>query len=262
MIGYIGAILVGLTLGLMGGGGSIITVPLLVYVVSLNPVTATAYSLFVVGTTSLIGSVKNVQQKQVDFKAAVAFAVPAFIAVFLTRKFLMPALPNVLFSIGGFEVTRHIFIMVFFALVMMLASLSMIKNFNFAKKDDTDRSFNPPMIILQAIVLGVITGIVGAGGGFLIVPALVLLVHLPMKRAVATSLLVVAVNSLIGFLGDLETLQINWKFLLTFNAFAIAGIFVGIYLNKFIDGKKLKKGFGWFVMFIGLYIVTKELSVF
>ncbi|GLB51513.1 UPF0721 transmembrane protein [Neptunitalea chrysea] len=261
MIGYIGAIIVGLTLGLMGGGGSIITVPLLVYVVALSPITATAYSLFVVGTTSLVGSVRNIQQKQVDFKAAVAFAVPAFISVFLTRKYLMPALPDVLFSLGSFQVTRHVFIMVFFAIVMMLASLSMIKNFNFSKNNDADRTFNPPIIILQAIVLGVVTGIVGAGGGFLIVPALVLLVHIPMKRAVATSLLVVAVNSLVGFLGDLETITIDWAFLLAFNAFAIGGIFIGISLNKIVDGKKLKKGFGWFVMVIGIYIVAKELSI-
>lgn len=258
MLGYLGAIFVGITLGLIGGGGSIITVPLLVYVMGLNPVTATAYSLFVVGTSSLVGSVKNMQQKQVDFKAAVAFAVPAFIAVFITRKFIVPTIPEEIFSLAGFQVTKHIFIMVFFAIIMLLASVSMIKNFKF-DNGEKDRAFNPPVIISQAIALGVVTGIVGAGGGFLIVPALVLLVHIPMKRAVATSLLIIAVNSLIGFLGDLGGVAINWSFLLTFSACAVGGIFLGIYLNKFIDGKKLKKSFGWFVFVMGLYIVIKEL---
>ncbi|SFU29688.1 hypothetical protein SAMN05216480_101505 [Pustulibacterium marinum] len=258
MLGYLGAILVGITLGLIGGGGSIITVPLLVYVMGLNPVVATAYSLFVVGVSSLVGAIKNIQKKQVDFKAAIAFAVPAFISVFLTRKFIVPAIPEIIFSVGSFTVTKHIFIMVFFAVIMILASVSMIKNFQF-ETGEKDREFNPPIIILQAIVLGLVTGIVGAGGGFLIVPALVLLVHIPMKRAVATSLLIIAVNSLIGFLGDLGEMTIDWTFLLTFTACSIGGIFLGIYLNKFIDGKKLKKSFGWFVLLMGAYIVAKEL---
>lgn len=259
MLGYLGAVLIGVTLGLIGGGGSIITVPLLVYVMSLNPVTATAYSLFVVGTSSLVGSVKNIRKKQVDFKAAVAFAVPALVMVFVTRKFIVPAIPEAFFTIGSFTLTKHLFIMLFFAVIMILASASMIRNFNFKEEGDVDRQFNPVVIIAQAIALGLVTGIVGAGGGFLIVPALVLLVHVPMKRAVATSLLIIAVNSLIGFLGDLETTVIHWGFLLTFTACSIGGIFLGIYLNKFVNGQKLKKGFGWFILIMGVYIVTREL---
>lgn len=259
MLGYFGAVLIGVTLGLIGGGGSIITVPLLVYVMSLNPVTATAYSLFVVGTSSLVGSVKNIRMRQVDFKAVLAFALPALVVVYFTRKFVVPAIPDVFFTLGNFVLTKHLFIMLFFALIMILASISMIRNFNFKEEKDEDRHFNPVIIILQAIALGLVTGIVGAGGGFLIVPALVLLVRVPMKRAVATSLLIIAINSLIGFLGDVQTTVIDWRFLITFTACAVIGIFLGIYLNRFFNGQKLKKGFGWFILVMGIYIISKEL---
>ena len=121
--------------------------------------------------------------------------------------------------------------------------------------------YNYPLIMVEGFVVGVITGIVGAGGGFLIIPALVLLAKLPMKRAVATSLFIIAIKSLIGFIGDIQNLDIDWTFLLSFTAVSIIGIFIGIWLNRFIDGKKLKKAFGWFVLVMGFYIIYKELVV-
>ncbi|CAG5084710.1 sulfite exporter TauE/SafE family protein [Parvicella tangerina] len=258
IIGYFGALLIGIVLGLIGGGGSILTVPILVYVLTVDPVTATAYSLFVVGTSALIGAIRNAQKGMVDFKTGIIFAIPAFIAVYLTRKFLVPAIPDDLFTVGTFEVTKNVAIMVFFAIVMLVASVSMIKG----RKDDGDEDkeieYNYPMIVVEGLVVGVLTGIVGAGGGFLIIPALVLLAKLPMKKAVATSLMIIAIKSLIGFLGDISNVEIDWTFLLSFTALSAVGIFVGIYLNKFIDGKKLKKGFGYFVLIMGVYIVLKE----
>ena len=156
--------------------------------------------------------------------------------------------------------TRDIAIMLFFAMVMLLASVSMIRN----KREETDEqseiSYNYPLIVVEGLVVGVLTGIVGAGGGFLIIPALVLLAKLPMKKAVATSLFIIAIKSLIGFIGDVENLEIDWYFLLSFTAISVVGIFLGIYFNKFIEGKKLKKGFGWFVLIMGVYIIYKELS--
>lgn len=258
ILGYFGALLVGLVLGLIGGGGSILTVPILVYLLHINPVTATAYSLFVVGSSALVGAIKNIQKGLVNFKTAIVFAIPAFIAVYITRKFLVPAIPDVLFSIGDFEVTKDIAIMVFFAIIMLLASISMIRGRK-EQSEETEISYNYPLIIVEGFVVGILTGIVGAGGGFLIIPALVLLAKLPMKKAVATSLLIIAVKSLVGFIGDMEMLEIDWQFLLTFTAFSIAGIFVGVWLNKFIDGKKLKKGFGYFVLIMAIYILLKEL---
>ena len=260
IIGFAAAILIGISLGLIGGGGSILTVPVLVYILGVNPVLATAYSLFVVGSTSLVGAATYMRKGLVNYKTALVFAVPSFIAVFLTRKFLVPALPDPLFTVGEAIITKNIGIMVFFALIMLAASYSMI----FAKKcvdcdEDEPVAFNFPMIALEGSVVGVITGIVGAGGGFLIIPALVLLAKLPMKMAVGTSLLIIAAKSLIGFLGDLSTQTIDWQMLLIFTGLSIVGIFIGSALSKKINEKVLKTGFGWFVLIMGIYIITKEL---
>lgn len=260
IIGFAAAIVIGISLGLIGGGGSILTVPVLVYILGVNPVLATAYSLFVVGSTSLVGAATYMKKGLVNYKTALVFAIPSFIAVFLTRKFLVPALPDPLFTLGEAIITKNIGIMIFFALIMLAASYSMI----FAKKcvdcdEDEPIVFNFPMIALEGSVVGVITGIVGAGGGFLIIPALVLLAKLPMKMAVGTSLLIIAAKSLIGFLGDLSTQAIDWQLLLIFTALSIVGIFIGSALSKKINEKVLKTGFGWFVLIMGIYIITKEL---
>jgi uncharacterized membrane protein YfcA len=259
LLGYVGALVIGIVLGLIGGGGSILTVPVLVYLLSINPVTATAYSLFIVGASSLVGAINNMKKKLVDFRTATVFAIPAFIAVYSTRKFLVPAIPEHLFSLWGFEVTKNIGIMLFFALIMVVASISMIKENGKGELQEVKVKYNYPLIIIEGIVVGMLTGIVGAGGGFLIIPALVLLAKLPMKKAVATSLLIIAAKSLIGFIGDVQNLEIDWMFLLIFTGLSVAGIFFGGYLNKFIDGGKLKKGFGWFVLVMGIYIIWEEL---
>ena len=260
IIGFASAILIGVSLGLIGGGGSILTVPVLVYILGVNPVLATAYSLFVVGSTSLVGAATYMKKGLVNYKTALVFAIPSFIAVFLTRKFLVPALPDPLFTVGEAIITKNIGIMVFFALIMLAASYSMIT----AKKcvdcdEDEPVVFNFPMIALEGSVVGVITGIVGAGGGFLIIPALVLLAKLPMKMAVGTSLVIIAAKSLIGFLGDLSTQTIDWPLLIMFTGLSIVGIFIGSALSKKINERALKTGFGWFVLAMGIYIITKEL---
>jgi hypothetical protein len=260
IIGFSAAILIGVSLGLIGGGGSILTVPVLVYILGVDPVLATAYSLFVVGSTSLVGAGTYMKKGLVNYKTALVFAIPSFIAVFLTRKFLVPALPDPLFTVGEAIITKNIGIMVFFALIMLAASFSMIKG----KKggdaaDEEEVKFNFPIIALEGSVVGVITGIVGAGGGFLIRPALVLLAKLPMKMAVGTSLLIIAAKSLIGFLGDLSSQTIDWQMLLIFTSLSIVGIFIGSALSKKINEKILKTGFGWFVLVMGIYIITKEL---
>lgn len=261
ILGYLGAVIVGLVLGLIGGGGSILTVPILVYLIGLNPITATAYSLFVVGVTSLIGAYQNFKKGLVDIKTAIIFSIPAFIAVYLTRRFLVPMIPDVVFSIGDYDITNSIFIMVFFALIMLLASLSMIKDRKEISTDTTniEIKYNYPLIGLEGIGVGVLTGIVGAGGGFLIIPALVLLAELPMKTAVGTSLFIIAIKSLIGFLGDATNLEIDWNFLIIFTILSIIGIIIGVWMSKFISGKKLKKGFGYFTLIMALYILYKEL---
>jgi uncharacterized protein len=262
ILGFAAATLIGISLGLIGGGGSILTVPVLVYLLGIDPVLSTAYSLFIVGSTSLVGAIQYMQKKLISYKAAIVFAVPSFTAVFLTRKFLVPAIPDPIFSSDAFEISKSIGIMVFFALIMLAASYSMIKDKKKSNGKDDENAplkFNFPMIALEGGVVGVLTGIVGAGGGFLIIPALVLLAKLPMKMAVGSSLLIIAAKSLIGFLGDLGTQEIEWSFLMLFTSLSIMGIFVGTWLSKFIPGNKLKKGFGWFVVLMAIYILMKEL---
>jgi uncharacterized membrane protein YfcA len=259
IFGFLGALLIGVVLGLIGGGGSILTVPILVYVLSVDPVTATAYSLFVVGVSALVGAIRNAQKGMVDFRTGIVFAIPAFISVFLTRKYVIPAIPDELFTVGDFTLTKNIGIMIFFAVIMLIAAYFMIKGRKDEGEEEQEVKYNYPMIVIEGVVVGFLTGIVGAGGGFLIIPALVLLARLSMKKAVATSLMIIAIKSLIGFLGDIQNIEIDWTFLGLFTAVSVVGIFLGIYLNKFIDGKKLKKGFGWFVLIMGVYIVLKEL---
>lgn len=254
--GYLGALVIGLFLGLTGGGGSILTVPVLVYLLGINPVTATAYSLFIVGTTSAFGTIQNYRKGFVDVKTGLKFALPSLTAIYLTRKLIVPKIPEILFSIGEITITKNLFIMILFAIVMLMAALSMIQN---KKSEKSAIPPNPAITIIQIFMVGVVIGLVGAGGGFLIIPALVYLARLPMKKAVGTSIFIIAINSLIGFTGDIGNIAIDWRFLFIFSFISILGIFAGIYLNKFINEKNLKKGFGWFVLTMSILILTKEL---
>ncbi len=259
ILGYISASLIGISLGLIGGGGSILTVPVLVYMMGIAPVAATAYSLFIVGFSSLIGAGKYSKMKLVSYKTAVVFGIPSLIAVFLTRKFLVPAIPETLFSVGNFVFTKGIALMVLFAILMILASISMIRGRKEVEEAAVQQKFNYPLIILEGLLVGTLTGLVGAGGGFLIIPALVVLSKLPMKMAVGTSLLIIAIKSMIGFLGDVSNMEIDWTFLLIFTLIAVVGIFIGSYLSKYISSTKLKPAFGWFVLVMGIYILAKEI---
>lgn len=257
-LGYVGALFIGLVLGLTGGGGSILTVPILVYIMGFSPVTATAYSLFIVGTTAAFGTIQNYKNGIVNLKMAVLFAIPSLIAVFITRKFIVPAIPEIIFKNEFVEITKNTLVMVLFAVVMLSAALSMLK-VKSVIVDPSFRNTNPIIIVTKIFLIGILIGLVGAGGGFIIIPVLVFMVRLPMKQAIGTSLLIIAINSLIGFTGDIENLSIDWSFLLEFTLIAVIGIFLGIYFTKFIKENQLKKGFGWFVLVMSIFIFIKEL---
>lgn len=262
IIGYFLSLVIGVTLGLIGGGGSILTVPVLVYILAKDPILATAYSLFIVGASSSIGAIQKFRQGLVDVKTGVIFALPSLIAVYLTRMYVVPAIPDPISSVGGLLITKNMGIMLLFAIIMVLASVSMIRGRKevIGQSASEKVSLNYPMVAVEGLVVGFLTGLVGAGGGFLIIPALVLLANLPMKTAVGTSLMIIGVKSLIGFIGDVNSGQpIVWSFLLGFTAFTVIGIFVGSYLSHYIPGHKLKKGFGWFVLVMAIYILLKEL---
>lgn len=260
-LAYVFATLIGISLGLIGAGGSILTVPVLVYLAGVEPILSTAYSLFVVGSTALVGGIKNALKSRVDFKTAFIFGVPSIMAVYATRFWILPSIPEQINLTDSIFFTKGLGIILLFATLMILTSVSMIRS----KKNEIENIENPQtshnygFILFEGIGVGVLTGLVGAGGGFLIIPALVLFAGLKMKLAVGTSLFIIAAKSLIGFTGDIQIgTLIDWNFLLTFTGFSIAGIFAGIWLSKFIDGKKLKKGFGWFVLIMGIYIIIKE----
>ena len=260
IIGYIASILIGISLGLIGGGGSILTVPVLVYLFHVDPVQATAYSLFIVGASSLVGAWPKYKQGFVNLKTAIIFGIPSIAAVFATRKFIVPAIPNELGEFAGIAITKSLLMMMLFAVLMVAASFSMIRSrSNKETVTEGEQKFNYPLILIEGALVGLLTGLVGAGGGFLIIPALVMLSKLPMKQAVGTSLLIIAAKSLIGFTGDLGNRTMDWTLLLTVTALAIAGIFIGDKLSKRIDGNKLKTGFGWFVLVMGLYIIAQQL---
>ncbi|MBC7522848.1 MAG: sulfite exporter TauE/SafE family protein [Flavobacterium sp.] len=259
ILGYFLAILVGISLGLVGSGGSILSVPILVYILKVEPVLATAYSLFIVGTTALVGGIQKAIQKLVDFKKVILFGVPTVIAVFITRMLIIPIIPNIIKLSATFSVSKSVLIMVIFANVMLFASIKMIRPMKPVIIND-NLKLNYPKIIFQGLLIGFVAGFVGAGGGFLIIPALLFLTKTPMKIAVGTSLFIVASQSLLGFIGDLSANQnIDWKLLITFSGLSIIGVFIGTLLSKKIPSENLKTGFGYFVLLMGLYILSKEL---
>ena len=259
VLGFIGALLMGLVLGLIGGGGSILTVPIMVYFLDVNPILATAYSLFIVGITAFVGAVRNFQNQLVDFKTGIIFAIPAFIGVYIARAYFIEMIPDEIIILSA-VLQKGTAIMIFFSLIMLLASYFMIRENNNEIKSST-LNYSKLFLSIEGLVVGILTGIVGAGGGFLIIPALVLFAKLPMKKAVATSLMIIAIKSLFGFIGDLGNVNLifDWSLLLLFTILSVIGIYFGIYLTKFIEGKSLKKGFGWFVLIMAFIILLKEI---
>jgi uncharacterized membrane protein YfcA len=264
IIGYICATLVGVSLGILGSGGSILTVPIMVYLMDVNPVTATGYSLFVVGLSSAIGGIKYVRKDLVDIKTALVFAVPSIICVFLTRTFLMPAIPNPVFSSGDFSVSKELFIMFLFAVLMIFVAFSMIRNGSYREPDELSfKNMNRLWLVFIGFGSGLLTGIVGVGGGFIIIPALVLLANVPVKMSVGTSLLIIAFNSISGFIGEVVERheKIDYKFLMIFSVLAVAGIFAGFRVALQKSPSQIRKMFGWFVLVMGIGILVKEVFI-
>lgn len=259
-LGYACAVVIGLTLGVLGSGGSILTVPVLVYLMHFSPVIATGYSLFIVGLTSLSGTISYMRKGLVDYKTAIAFALPSFVSVYIVRRFLLPLIPHVILQTNSFILTKDIFIMLVFGILMISAAVSMIRDRKYQEPEKKEIGhFNYPMILRQGFLVGAITGLVSVGGGFLIIPSLVLFANVPIRLAVGTSLLIISTNAFIGFLGDLgNDTPIDYRFLLTFCVFSIFGIIAGSNLARFIPAPKLKPLFGWFIMAMGTYIVVRE----
>ncbi|HRI78855.1 MAG TPA: sulfite exporter TauE/SafE family protein [Cyclobacteriaceae bacterium] len=257
VLGYLAAISIGLVLGLLGGGGSILSVPILVYLFHLDPVRASAYSLFIVGVTSLVGAIPKYRNQLVNLRTGILFGIPSILSIFATRKWIVPVIPDVLFTTGELVVTKRLLLLGLFAVLMLLAAIPMIRGRNNFTSDN--QRFRTFLVIVEGSLIGFLTGLVGAGGGFLIIPALVFLTGLPFKTAVGTSLFIISVNSLSGFAGDLLNYSMDWSFLLAISAMAIIGILLGNHWSKKIPADQLKKAFGWIILFMGFYILYREI---
>lgn len=256
IIGYLAAIVVGVVLGLLGGGGSILSVPILVYLFKVEPALAGAYSLFIVGVTSFAGAIPKYKQQLVHLKTGIVFGLPSIISIFITRSVIVPAIPDEIMHVGSLVITKRMLLLGVFAILMVLASIPMIRG----KRDiaSDNRRFRVVLVILEGTLIGFLTGLVGAGGGFLIIPALVFLTGLQFKTAVGTSLFIIGINSLAGFLGDAIQQQMDWPLLLSLTALAIIGILIGTNLSKKMSGIKLKMAFGWLTLAVGTYIIVRE----
>jgi uncharacterized membrane protein YfcA len=275
ILAYVLAVIIGVSLGLIGGGGSILTVPVLVYLLHIDPLMATTYSLFIVGITSLVGGAKAYSKKLIDFRAVALFGIPSILSIFIARHFLLPEIPDYLFNVGNVAITKNVMLMLLFALLMFAAAISMIRNElglpphsevkKLPKASNYFHTFNryePGLVlVVPGLLIGLLTGLLGAGGGFLIIPTLVLIIRMPMKIAVGTSLLVVAINSLFGFVFSIGITpqQFDWSLMLIFSLLAVAGIIIGSKLSDRIPGETLKKAFGWFILVMGVYILIREL---
>jgi uncharacterized membrane protein YfcA len=262
-LGYFLGFVMGMTLGLLGAGGSILTVPILVYCFQIAPLTATGYSLLIVGAIALAGAFTYFRQHLVDIRAGVTFSLPAMLAVWLTRTYLIPALPDPLIESGGFAVSKDNMILILFGLLMLASAFFMIRR---SRDAPTVEETQPPegwlrfiVLVLSSAGVGVLTGLVGAGGGFIIVPTLTVLFKLPVKMAVGTSLMVIAMNGLTGFNSDLMSgLTIDAVMLISFMAATLSGMFVGTVLNKLVDPATLCKLFALVTVVLGLFILLEQ----
>lgn len=263
LAGYISAAAIGLSLGLIGGGGSILTVPVLVYLFHVDPLPATTYSLFIVGMTSLFGSAAHLRIGNINWRVAAMFGLPSVISVTLVRAVVVPAIPATLLIVGDFILTKSLALLLLFALLMVMSATRMLQRQEHGHHplhSVTDGSHNYWGVLLKGLMVGAITGLIGAGGGFLIIPALVLMAGLPMKQAVGTSLTIIALNASVGFISSIaKTPSLDWNLLLTLSGIAAIGIIAGTALSRRVSNEKLKPAFGWFVLTVGAYIIVKEL---
>ena len=273
LLAYLASLLIGLSLGLLGGGGSILTLPVLVYLFGVGTVEATAYSLFIVGATALASIVPKARAGHVDLRTAFWFGLPSVVAVYLTRAYVMPWIPDPVWTGDGWTLSKSTGLMLLFAVLMLAAARGMIVGRKPAKAEaeaeagaDADMEEKQPLgsaaqiaiVLAEGATVGLLTGLVGAGGGFLIIPALVLVTGLEMKVAVGTSLTIIAAKSLVGFTGDLGHLDMDWTLLLSVTAVAVFGMILGTLLSKRVASGPLQKAFGWFVLAMGLFILSRE----
>lgn len=261
IVGHLLAVCIGVSLGLLGGGGSVLAVPILVYAMGINPKSAIAMSLVIVGTVSLMGAIRHWRNGNINFRTAYIFGSATMLGAFGGAK--VATLP---FVTGTLQ-------MLLFAILMLLAAGFMIWNSSKpgsqASVQERDLSLYPPVckycwlwLVSEGFGVGALTGLVGVGGGFAIVPALVLLGNIPMKQAIGTSLLIIAMNSGVGFLGYLGRVDLNWALIGSFTLAAALGTVAGTHLAQFVQAKQLQKSFGYFLLTVATFVVWQNRDAF
>lgn len=256
ILAYLSTIFIGITLGLIGGGGSILSLPILVYLFHISPKEATTYSLFIVGITAFIGAIKQYKLGNLNIESAIPFAIPSLLTLLLVRKLILPYIPSTIFKIGALNITSNMLLMILFSLLMIASAYFMIKKTN---RLETKVAPNIYKLIFIGLLVGIVTGFLGAGGGFLIIPALVYFTGISIRKAIGTSLLIIAFNSLFGFFGDItQGIKIDIHLLTYVSILAVVGLFIGTIISKKIDSSKLKPIFGWFILIMGIFVIIQE----
>jgi hypothetical protein len=255
---YIFALLIGITLGLMGSGGSILTLPVLVYIKGMPTQEGIEDSMFIVGIVALAGMIRYAFKKEVSYVLALIVVFPSLLTVYLTRKYFLPLIPETLLSFSGWSLSKNMLLMGIFALVMITAAWMMLRNSS-TNHITVHTSLKQKLLaVISGSFVGVITGLVGAGGGFLIVPSLVNGLGIDMRKAVGTSLFIIFINTWWGFFSDGVRANTDWNYLLIFSGIAIAGMLLGVWISGKMNAAALKKGFGYFIIVMGLFILVKE----
>jgi uncharacterized protein len=250
---------IGLSLGLIGAGGSILTIPAFVYILRIDPLTSAVYSMFVVGACSLVGGIRSLYSRLVDLRVAALFGIASILGVLASRRAIFPLIPDPFVSFAGLRFSKSIVFMLCLSLLMFMAAVRILRPSREAPhKNLQPGDRKPGRLVLQGLVVGLITGLLGIGGGFLIVPALHLWARLPMKNAIGTTLLIIAVNSLFSFLNSYATVAIDWGLLAQFCMGSTLGILIGSLIGERVSGNGLRRIFGWFVLGISFFIVFKQ----
>lgn len=255
LVGYIAALIVGVLMGLIGGGGSILTVPILVYLFGIEPLIATSYSLFIVGITSFAGVLVKIKEKQVDFKMALLFGIPDLLGVLVMRTFIFPPLPGNIFLIRNHMVTKGELVLIIISILMLVSSFLLLKRTTTLEaliNENKNRSL--AFLILIGFLTGLLTGMVGVGGGFIIIPVLVLWTQIPMKYAVGTSLVIIAAKSIMGFIADKVNFNLEHNLIIWISVLSLIGLLLGNTISKKVSAFRLQKSFGWLVLLAGAYM--------
>lgn len=260
VLGFTISVLMGVSLGLLGGGGSIFAVPVLVYIFGIDATHSSMYSNFMVGITAGIGFYGYYLRNLICFKSALGFLLPALTSLFWFKEFLIPQFPDTFQVFNIQPVSKSSLILIITGLLMIIASIRMFsKNEN--KGINRSNEVKPVYLNLSGMVIGGLSAFIGIGGGFLIVPALAVFAKLPMKKAIGTALFIILLKSIMGFLIDFNQYQFDWTFLIKFSAFGMVGMLAGIYLSGLVSNEKLKKGFAWLIFGVGSMVLIKELFI-